>query len=464
MPFKEVIAAGVFLVREALRSPNFVSGLAGWTINRDGTSEFSGVIVRGTIIVGTVPGNHIEIITTDNPIPQASINFYSGDPQELWPGFVGNQDITNGAAPGGNQSDMQIGSSDDGFGQVMIDMKSPYNAVGSGVIRITTGAPFASGVPYPGNLTTQEKIFQIGSAPGTSPTSDYDKYVTLFLNDQALGLANTLNAWTIGPLNSFNLTADNTSLQARDGAGSFNNMQLQALGGDLSVGEEGTSNSGLEVPTTRDANLATGAFGLAVGPNFSGARMFIDRNEIMAGTWNGGTLVYDPSTLDLGTEGGTVRVGINTPAGVASGLSVPAMDSSRASDTGNGTLVAPAGMVQTITTMGAMPTVTVQRPPSNKLLVIVEGRISGSVAGTQGFIGFEVRDTNAAGTVRLAASSNRSAAVFGTTVVHSSFIYATDALAGTSLNLWVGMQAQAAGTAGSTATFAVVSMSVIPLI
>lgn len=49
MPFKEVIAAGLFLVREALRSPNFKTGVSGWTINRDGSAEFNNVIVRGTI-------------------------------------------------------------------------------------------------------------------------------------------------------------------------------------------------------------------------------------------------------------------------------------------------------------------------------------------------------------------------------------------------------------------------------
>ena len=60
MPFNNPIAGGDFLVRPAIKSPNFVTGVSGWSINRDGTAEFSQLTARGGLIV--TGGNEIDII------------------------------------------------------------------------------------------------------------------------------------------------------------------------------------------------------------------------------------------------------------------------------------------------------------------------------------------------------------------------------------------------------------------
>lgn len=49
MAFGNSILAGTKLVREAISSPNFVSNVSGWSVNKDGTAEFSNLIARGTI-------------------------------------------------------------------------------------------------------------------------------------------------------------------------------------------------------------------------------------------------------------------------------------------------------------------------------------------------------------------------------------------------------------------------------
>lgn len=49
MPFTDPIVADTTLVRDAIQSPDYISGSTGWTINRDGTAEFNNVTVRGTI-------------------------------------------------------------------------------------------------------------------------------------------------------------------------------------------------------------------------------------------------------------------------------------------------------------------------------------------------------------------------------------------------------------------------------
>jgi hypothetical protein len=49
-----IIAGGGTLTRVAIRSPNYVATLTGWTINRDGSAEFNNVNVRGNSNLGTL--------------------------------------------------------------------------------------------------------------------------------------------------------------------------------------------------------------------------------------------------------------------------------------------------------------------------------------------------------------------------------------------------------------------------
>lgn len=49
MPFRNSVVGGVTLVRPAIRSPNYDPGVAGWSIDIDGSAEFNDVTVRGTL-------------------------------------------------------------------------------------------------------------------------------------------------------------------------------------------------------------------------------------------------------------------------------------------------------------------------------------------------------------------------------------------------------------------------------
>lgn len=78
MGFANSVVGGITLVRPAIRSPNFVTGTSGWTINIDGSAEFNNVIVRGDLQVGGVPpAPSIEIAPAAN-IPAALQTFYTG--------------------------------------------------------------------------------------------------------------------------------------------------------------------------------------------------------------------------------------------------------------------------------------------------------------------------------------------------------------------------------------------------
>jgi len=55
-----ILAGASKLIRAAIQSPNYVAGLAGWTINKDGTSEFNSGTFRGTVSAATIIGALIE--------------------------------------------------------------------------------------------------------------------------------------------------------------------------------------------------------------------------------------------------------------------------------------------------------------------------------------------------------------------------------------------------------------------
>jgi hypothetical protein len=63
-----IAGGGGALIRPSIHSPDFVAGSAGWSINKDGTAEFNGITVRGTIILGNGTTNTIILDDTRNAI------------------------------------------------------------------------------------------------------------------------------------------------------------------------------------------------------------------------------------------------------------------------------------------------------------------------------------------------------------------------------------------------------------
>lgn len=85
MIFSDNILAGVVLTREAIQSDNFVSGVSGWRIRKIGDAEFNNAVFRGEIWVGTAPNPQIHIHTAAG---HGDIDFWTNDPQEVWPGGI----------------------------------------------------------------------------------------------------------------------------------------------------------------------------------------------------------------------------------------------------------------------------------------------------------------------------------------------------------------------------------------
>lgn len=52
MPFSNPIVGGTILIRPAIQSPDYDAGVAGWSINKDGSAEFNDVTIRGSVGIG----------------------------------------------------------------------------------------------------------------------------------------------------------------------------------------------------------------------------------------------------------------------------------------------------------------------------------------------------------------------------------------------------------------------------
>lgn len=64
--FGNSVVAGTNLVREAINSPNYVAGSAGWSVNKNGSAEFNNVTVRGDFEVVSPTGSHVDIHLNGN--------------------------------------------------------------------------------------------------------------------------------------------------------------------------------------------------------------------------------------------------------------------------------------------------------------------------------------------------------------------------------------------------------------
>lgn len=87
MPFSNPIIGGNdTLIRDKIQSENYVAGVAGWRISRNGDAEFNNLVARGSGVFGPSPGRHVEINT---PAHLGEIALFSGNGAEVNPAVIG---------------------------------------------------------------------------------------------------------------------------------------------------------------------------------------------------------------------------------------------------------------------------------------------------------------------------------------------------------------------------------------
>jgi len=80
VPFSNPVAGGLTLIRQALRSLGYAAGVSGWSINKDGSAEFSDATIRGKVIATGTGGARI-VIDPAGTTPE--IDFLSPDGSNL---------------------------------------------------------------------------------------------------------------------------------------------------------------------------------------------------------------------------------------------------------------------------------------------------------------------------------------------------------------------------------------------
>lgn len=69
----DVVGGQDALIRSWIKSPNYVAGVSGWIIQKDGTVEFNNGVFRGSLTSGSNPGQHI---TFNDPVTGDAIDIY----------------------------------------------------------------------------------------------------------------------------------------------------------------------------------------------------------------------------------------------------------------------------------------------------------------------------------------------------------------------------------------------------
>jgi hypothetical protein len=80
--FSDPIVAGTELIRDAIHSAGYVAGVSGWTINKDGTAEFSNLTARGSMEVTGAPQKRIKVYVKGG-IPVIEFRDDDGDIYEI---------------------------------------------------------------------------------------------------------------------------------------------------------------------------------------------------------------------------------------------------------------------------------------------------------------------------------------------------------------------------------------------
>lgn len=117
MAFSNPILGGDTLIRNAIQSENYVPGVSGWAIFRDGTAEFNDITARGDITANRV-------IVTDNNGNEISID--PGPLGVLPPTIVFQHNNDPEFSFSGRISDEWVGSGGSARGQLNIQPSSPF--------------------------------------------------------------------------------------------------------------------------------------------------------------------------------------------------------------------------------------------------------------------------------------------------------------------------------------------------
>jgi hypothetical protein len=126
VPFGNPILAGNTLARTSMQSEDFVAGVSGWAVYRDGSAEFNNVIVRGELLARAANGAYVRVY---NDATSGRIDLR---PPNSAGGVIVPASIVSSATnpESGNPALLLTGPTVDGFGGASIYLASGDSFIG----------------------------------------------------------------------------------------------------------------------------------------------------------------------------------------------------------------------------------------------------------------------------------------------------------------------------------------------
>lgn len=135
--FENPLTAGTVLVREDIRSQDFVEGVSGWRIEANGSAEFNDITIRGSdgvpaVIVG--PDGEPQVVIYSNGA-NGVLEFPTNDPNEQTPARIASVVYNQGAAAERMALEIQGPAHDVDSNRLAVQLNSA-NANGSAPARL----------------------------------------------------------------------------------------------------------------------------------------------------------------------------------------------------------------------------------------------------------------------------------------------------------------------------------------
>lgn len=283
-----VVGAGGDLIRAAIRSLGYRLGLAGWTINQDGSAEFNNVTVRGLVIaaifrstnyVAGVSGFQLDGNTGTAELNDLTArgNIIAGSLATATSG--GRIKIVPSGTPGGTIEfhsaynvppdvetipatilvdtvpglpGMEINSADLGSKRIRLSIIPPQVGVPGGVSFDTD----ATGAQLPAQFVL------------------FSNTVLRLRQTADVSISSTDHAFQIGTDGGLNLCMDNNEIQVRDIFSTTGTLNLQNEGGNLNIGGDGITCPAMRAKDgTATGNVVTASATFVTdntnGPNYT---------------------------------------------------------------------------------------------------------------------------------------------------------------------------------------------------
>lgn len=207
----------------------------------------------------------------------------------------------------------------------------------------------------------------------------------------------------------------------------------------------------LRLTSTEDVSLISTDHPFQIGLN-TGLHIAMDNNEIQARKEELVPGAFQFSTLALNASGGNVTTGSTFEPG------------DHNSDQDTDSVASSTTSTSYVTgTPANTCNVTIDRPASGAVLVVWSALLDNTVAAETCSVSYEIRDTDASGTIRRAASDNYRIRSIGTAADFRNGANLVTGLAGSSADIFIRLMIKSSDV-GNTASMDAMSIGVMPVL